>query len=113
MTRGQRGWLDLHCRRLALLHIVPVCLGTPQRTGLRLGDAFYEGEEIAEYPLTVVGILRPTYSANDRTIFFSLASFWGMNEVNDCQLKQAACRWGQPQPAAEAAEGTDPQPQAH
>src|SRR5215813_5083977 len=31
MTRGQRGWLDLRCRRLALLHIVPVCLGTPER----------------------------------------------------------------------------------
>jgi hypothetical protein len=28
-TRGQRGWLNLRCRRLALLHIVPVCLGTP------------------------------------------------------------------------------------
>jgi len=52
-----------------------------QRTGLRIGEAFYEGEEMAEYPLTVVGILRPTSSADDRTIFFSLASFWGMNEV--------------------------------
>ena len=31
MTRSQCGWLDLHCRRLALLHIVPVCLGTPER----------------------------------------------------------------------------------
>jgi len=31
MTRGQRGWLNLRCRRLALLHIVPVCLGTPER----------------------------------------------------------------------------------
>jgi hypothetical protein len=31
MTRSQRGWLDLRCRRLALLHIVPVCLGTPER----------------------------------------------------------------------------------
>src|SRR4030095_1025084 len=30
-TRGQRGWLPLHCRRLALLHTVPVCLGTPER----------------------------------------------------------------------------------
>ena len=30
MTRGQRGWLNLRCRRLALLHIVPVCLGTPE-----------------------------------------------------------------------------------
>jgi hypothetical protein len=30
MTRSQCGWLDLHCRRLALLHIVPVCLGTPE-----------------------------------------------------------------------------------
>ena len=29
LTRGQRGWLDLYGRRLALLHIVPVCLGTP------------------------------------------------------------------------------------
>jgi putative ABC transport system permease protein len=52
-----------------------------RRTGLRLGDRFYEGEEMVEYPLTVVGILRPTRSADDRAIFFSLASFWGMNEV--------------------------------
>jgi putative ABC transport system permease protein len=29
----------------------------------------------------VVGILRPTGSADDRAIFFSLPSFWGMNEV--------------------------------
>ena len=36
---------------------------------------------MAEYPLTVVGILRPTQSADDRAIFFSLASFWGMNEI--------------------------------
>jgi hypothetical protein len=32
MTRGQRGWLDLHCRRLTLLHTVPVCLGTRERS---------------------------------------------------------------------------------
>ena len=58
-------------------------LGTEvaQRTGLRIGEAFYEGEEMAEYPLRVVGILRPTHSADDRTIFFSLASYWEMNEV--------------------------------
>jgi hypothetical protein len=31
MTRGQCGWLDLHCQRLALLHIMPVCPGTPER----------------------------------------------------------------------------------
>src|SRR5882724_1120752 len=54
---------------------------TARRTGLQVGDQFYEGEEMAEYPLTVVGILRPTQSADDRAIFFSLASFWGMNEV--------------------------------
>jgi putative ABC transport system permease protein len=36
---------------------------------------------MAEYPLTVVGILRPTHGADDRAIFFSLASFWEMNEV--------------------------------
>ena len=41
----------------------------------------YEGEEMVEYPLTVVGILRPTQSADDRAIFLSLASFWGMNEI--------------------------------
>jgi putative ABC transport system permease protein len=52
-----------------------------RRTGLRLGDRFYEGEEMAEYPLTVVGILHPTASADDRAIFLSLPSFWGMNEV--------------------------------
>ena len=52
-----------------------------RRTGLRIGDRFYEGEEMAEYPLTVVGILGPTRSADDRAIFFSLPSFWGMNEV--------------------------------
>jgi putative ABC transport system permease protein len=54
---------------------------TARRTGLRVGDRFYEGEEMAEYPLTVVGILRPTQSADDRAIFLSLASFWGMNEI--------------------------------
>ena len=52
-----------------------------QRTGLQIGDAFYEGEEMAEHPLKVVGILRPMHSADDRTIFFSLASYWDMNEV--------------------------------
>ena len=52
-----------------------------QRTGLREGDRFYEGEEMAEYPLTVVGILRSTHSADDRAIFFSLATFWDMNEI--------------------------------
>ncbi len=50
-------------------------------TGLRIGDRFYEGEEMTEYPLTVVGILRPTHSADDRAIFLSLSSYWGMNEV--------------------------------
>jgi putative ABC transport system permease protein len=52
-----------------------------QRTGLQIGDAFYEGEEMAEHPLKVVGILRPTHSADDRTIFFSLATYWDMNEI--------------------------------
>ena len=52
-----------------------------RRTGLKIGDRFFEGEEMAPYPLTVVGILRPTRSADDRAIFLSLASFWGMNEV--------------------------------
>jgi putative ABC transport system permease protein len=50
-------------------------------TGLQIGDRFYEGEEMAEYPLTVVGILRLTHSADDRAIFFSLPSYWGMNEI--------------------------------
>ena len=53
-----------------------------RRTGLRVGDRFHEGEEMAEYPLTVVGILRPTNSADDRAIFFSLASYWQMNEIS-------------------------------
>lgn len=53
-----------------------------RQTGLRVGERFYEGEEMAEYPLTVVGILRPTQSADDRAIFLALASFWAMNEVS-------------------------------
>ena len=53
-----------------------------RRTGLAVGDQFYEGEEMADYPLSVVGILAPTASADDRTIFLSLASFWQMNEVS-------------------------------
>jgi putative ABC transport system permease protein len=52
-----------------------------RRTGLRLDDRFFEGEEMAEFPLRVVGVLRPTRSADDRAIFLSLPSFWGMNEV--------------------------------
>jgi putative ABC transport system permease protein len=52
-----------------------------RRTGLRVGDRFYEGEEMAEYPLTVAGILRSTGSADDQAIFFSLPSYWAMNEV--------------------------------
>ena len=53
-----------------------------KRTRLRIGDQFSEGEEMREYPLTVVGILRPTRGPDDRAIFFSLASFWEMNEVS-------------------------------
>ena len=53
-----------------------------RRTGLQIGDRFYEGEEMAGYPLTVVGVLSPTASADDRAIFFSLPSFWEMNEVS-------------------------------
>jgi putative ABC transport system permease protein len=53
-----------------------------RRTGLKLGDRFYSGEEMAEYPLSVVGILRPMHGADDRAIFISLASFWQMNEVS-------------------------------
>lgn len=56
--------------------------GVAKRTGLRKGDQFYEGEEMARYPLTVVGILRPTRGADDLAIFMSLASFWEMNEVS-------------------------------
>jgi putative ABC transport system permease protein len=52
-----------------------------RRTGLRIGDRFYEGEEMATYPLTVVGILRARGSADDRSIFLSLPSYWDMNEI--------------------------------
>jgi hypothetical protein len=46
MTRGQCGWLDLHCRRLALLHIMPVCPGTPERQV----SAAARGRSAAEAP---------------------------------------------------------------
>jgi putative ABC transport system permease protein len=53
-----------------------------RRTGLRIPDRFYEGEEMTECPMTVVGILHSTNSADDRATFFSLANFWEMNEVS-------------------------------
>jgi putative ABC transport system permease protein len=37
---------------------------------------------MAAYPLTVAGMLAPTYGADDRSVFISLASFWEMNEVS-------------------------------
>jgi hypothetical protein len=43
LTRGQRGWLDLRCRRLALLPIVPVCLGTPERHASGAAESGSEG----------------------------------------------------------------------
>jgi hypothetical protein len=43
MTRGPRGWLNLRCRRLALLHIVPVCLGTPERRASGAAGSGSEG----------------------------------------------------------------------
>ncbi|HWP73976.1 MAG TPA: ABC transporter permease [Methylomirabilota bacterium] len=51
-------------------------------TGLKPEDRFYEGEEMAAYPLRVVGVLRPTGTADDRAIFISLASYWEMNEIS-------------------------------
>ena len=51
-------------------------------TGLKPADRFFEGEEMAAYPLTVVGVLRPTGTADDRAIFISLASYWEMNELS-------------------------------
>ena len=63
---------------------LPAAMGadTARRTGLRVGARFHEGEEMAEYPMTVVGILGSTNSADDRAIFISLASYWEMNEVS-------------------------------
>lgn len=59
-----------------------------RRTGLRVGDRFSEGEEMAEHPLTVVGVLRPTGTADDRTVFLSLSSFWEMNEVSRAMVQK-------------------------
>jgi len=53
-----------------------------RRTGLKPEDRFYEGEEMAAYPLRVVGVLRPAGTADDRAIFISLASYWEMNEIS-------------------------------
>ena len=52
-----------------------------RRTRLALGDRFYDGEDMAEYPLTVVGVLRAAGTADDRAIFISLPSYWQMNEL--------------------------------
>lgn len=56
-----------------------------QTTGLKVGDTFIaahgviaspNAEEHTENPWTVVGILEPTYTANDRALFINLDSFY-------------------------------------
>src|SRR5215472_9360847 len=47
MTRGQCGWRILHCQRLPLLHIVPVCLGTPERQASGAADSGSEARASA------------------------------------------------------------------
>lgn len=56
-----------------------------QRTGLKVGDTFagthgfMEGEH-TEYPYTVVGVLKPGGTPNDRAIFTTLESVWEIHE---------------------------------
>jgi putative ABC transport system permease protein len=60
----------------------------PARTGLRIGDRFQVEHGLAEgarpddheEEWTVVGILEPTYTANDRVIFIPLMSFYAIDD---------------------------------
>lgn len=59
-----------------------------QQTGLKIGDTFVgthgfmEGEH-AEYPYTVVGILKPGGTPNDRAIFTTLGSVWEVHSGHE------------------------------
>lgn len=58
-----------------------------ERLGLRLGDqvtgahgAVGSGAEHRDSPYTVVGILRPTGTAQDRALFTTMASYWKIHQ---------------------------------
>jgi putative ABC transport system permease protein len=72
-------------------------------TGLKVGDIFVglhgsagAGIDHAETPYTVVGVLKPSGTSNDRAIFVSLESIWashsdhGEGEEDDEELKVSA-----------------------
>lgn len=61
-----------------------------QQTGLTIGDTFVGthglvslpgSEEHGQFPYTVVGILDPSGTANDRAVFCSLASVWLVHDA--------------------------------
>lgn len=74
-----------------------------QRTGLKIGDTFQsthglpqpgETPDVHESTWTVVGVLKPTHTANDRVIFIPLTSFYTIAEHETGLVAQQAIREG-------------------
>lgn len=82
-----------------------------RRTGLRVGDTFAGShgivavagsEEHADSPYTVVGILAPSGTSNDRAVFASIEAVWAVHD-KEAALHARLYGGGEaaPQPAAE------------
>ncbi len=78
-----------------------------KRTGLKVGDHFHAthgmpqpGQEpdVHDEEWTVVGILKPTHTANDKCIFIGLTSFFTIFEHGEAELARDAIRNNQPLP---------------
>lgn len=96
----------------------------PARTGLKLGDTFQvthgmpqpgEKPDIHAETWTVVGILKPTNTANDRVLFIPLTSFYCLTEHDDALVAQQALRDGKDPLAAirERKQAASTQPDEH
>lgn len=84
-----------------------------RQTGLRVGSAFVGahglaggagGEEHGEYPYTVVGILAPSGTANDRAIVTTLQSVWTVHDRQNAIRRELGGQSGE----ADSGPGKEP-----
>jgi hypothetical protein len=91
MTRGQRGWIHLRCRRLALLHIMPVCPGTPQRQASPAAGSRSNAEAVgSQVPGKGTGY--PAPSPQTRTCAMNASGSSVASSLRQWRTKQATPR---------------------
>jgi putative ABC transport system permease protein len=82
-----------------------------KRTGLKLGDRFQVEHGLQQTPnpdvhpqhWRIVGILKPTHTANDRVVFIPLLSFYSITEHTSGLMDINALRRGEKLPSRSAA----------